>query len=210
MALTSITETTNRLVFRAGSNAPVSGLSRIRGETPGLIYTAVGHAAPVVWSDGGKGGSFQLSGANNSIAAYTPRNKSQAITITATDGTLVSRALQVWATMPVHPQVGAELDTDIETKVKTDRLGGEYLREDGGVILAWVYAWDNREDDEKDELRTFWLDHRKIVKFYMVDVEGNIMNKVRFNSSMKVAFNGAQRWALSAAFKGLNENTPAP
>ncbi len=110
--------------------------------------------------------------------------------------------------MPLQPQVGAELELDIETKIKKDRLGGRYSREDGGVVVKWVFAWDNRQDDEKDELMEFWFDHRKTQQFYMVDVEGNIINKVWFNSSIKRAFNGAQRWAMSAAFEGMYEAVP--
>lgn len=211
----SITEATNMTVYRAGSNAPAGTLSRIRGALPNPTYTAVSPASPVTWSDNGAGGTFQVFSTNNEIAIYTPKNKTQLVVISAQDsGSTVTRNLTVFGTIPIQPQAGAEFELDVETKVKYARDRTRYSREEGAPEASWVWAWDNRTKADKAELMAFWYDHRKTNLFYMVDTEGDILNKVFFNSSFKAAFNGANKWAMSAAFRGVYEaitaSTAAP
>lgn len=206
----SITEATNMVVYRAGSNAPAGALHRIRGALPQPTFTAVAPASPVTWDDGGAGGTFAVSGVNNVNAIYTPRNKTQVVVIGAGDsGGTVTRNLTVFGTVPIQPQAGAEYELDVETKIKYARDRTRYSREEGSPEASWVWAWDNRSKADKAELMAFWFDHRKTTQFYMVDTEGDILNKVFFNSSFKAAFNGADRWAMSAAFRGVYEGITA-
>lgn len=206
----SITEANAITTYRAGSLAPSTALSRIRGASPNPVFTAVGHSGTTTWSDGGAGGVFDLSGSDNSVAAYTPANKTQSIVISATDGVNTKTySLSVFATIPVYPQFGYEQELDVETKVKMARDRTRYFREDGEVEVSWVFAWSEREKDQYLELMRFWRDHRKVTQFYLVDTEGDLLNKVWFNSSFKAIASGANRWALSAAFKGILEDVDA-
>jgi hypothetical protein len=208
---TSVVETNGLTTYRAGSNAASTVLYRIRGATPSPQYTAIGYSGDVTWSDNGAGGSFVLSGTNDSVADYTPRNKTQAVTITATSGAgSINKALTVYGTMPIQPNTGAEFELDVETKIKKARDGTQYAREDYGEQCGWVFGWERREWLDRSELMNFWRDHKKSVQFYLVDTEGNLMNKVWFVSSFKAVFYGANVWAMSAAFKGKFENVGAP
>lgn len=203
---TSITEATSMTAYRAGSNADAGALSRIRGALPLPVFTAVGYSGTVSWSDNGAGGDFALSGTDNSVAIYTPRNKTQSVTITALSGAgSVNRALAVTGTLPLHPQLGGEFELDVETKVKYARDRTRYAREDGVPESAWVFAWSDRENADRAELVEFWQDHRKTTQFYLVDIEANLLNRVWFNSSLKAVPEGVNRWAMSAAFRGVYE-----
>jgi hypothetical protein len=206
-----VTELNNQVLYRQGSLAPAGYLNRIRGGVPELYYTAAGNSGAVTWTDGGAGGTFQVSGSNNVNAIYKPRNKTQFVSVRATDATAAFgvKALTVEATMPVQPQVGGEMEIDRETKVKRAKDRTPYFREEGANIIRWQFAWDAREKNQAEELREFWLDHRKVVPFWLVDTEGNLMNKVWFNSSYKTAFQGANRWAMAAMFEGEFTNLQA-
>jgi len=201
----SISELTGMTTYRAGSNAPVSYISRIRGAIPNPVYVAVGNTGLVTWNDGGAGGTFVLSGLNSTTASYTPKNKTQAVIITATDTVpnSATKNLSVFGTMPLQPQVGVETEWDIETKTKLARDRTRYFREDGGLEIGYVYGWDNRMLIDKNELIQFWLDHRKVLLFWAVDTEGALQNQVWFISSIKAVFAGANRWNMAAGVRGL-------
>lgn len=204
-----ISENLGMTAYRAGSNAASGALSRIRGAVPSPTYTASGNTGLVTWDDNGAGGTFQVSGVNNVNAVYTPRNKTQNVVITATEGVVTTEdplSLAVTATMPLQPQVGGEVEEDIETKVKFARDRTRYFREDGDIELAWAYGWDSRQDVDLAELRAFWRDHRKVVPFYLVDTEANILNHVWFTSSLKWVFRGANRWDIVGTFRGVDES----
>lgn len=192
--------------YRAGSNAPGTALHRIRGALPKPLYTCNNPTGAVTWSDGGAGGTFAPSGVNNQNAIYTPKNKTQAVVISATDpANTKTIALTVFATVPVQPQFGFDVESDIETAIKFAKDRTRYFREDGDLEIGWVLAWDARPRDEFEELRQFWRDHRKINQLYMVDAESNILNKVWFTSSMKWVPAGANRFNLVASFRGVDE-----
>lgn len=197
--------------YRAGSNAASDALSRIRGALPKPTYNANVPTSTVTWSDNGAGGSFEVSGANNYIAVYTPKNLTQAVVITATDNTNSKNiSLTVTATLPLQPQVQFENELDIETKVKFARDMTPYFREDGTEQIGWTLGYDNRLTDAKAEMFTFWRGHRKVVPFYVIDVEGDLMNLVYFTSSIKSVFSGDGRWALAAGVRGAFTDTSAP
>lgn len=200
----ALTEDTGILVYRAGSLADSDAVSRVRGAIPNPNYTASSPASLVTWSDNGADGVFTTSGTNHEIASYIPRNKSQVITITATDSAnSFDLTLTVFATLPLHPNVNYEVETDIETKIAFARDRTRYFREDGAEEISWVLGWDNRDKGAVDELRQFWLDHRKVVQFYIVDVESDIVNKVWFTSSIKHVPAGSNRFAMVASVKGI-------
>ena len=200
----SITELNAQVVYRAGSNAPLTALSRVRGATPALQFTAVSPSGTVSWGDNGAGGTFNLSGAGNSIADYVPANKTQVVLITATDGAgSVNYTVTIFATFPLYPQLGHETEMDVDTKIKKARDGTKYFREDGAIEMGWVMAWDNRLTVDRQEALDFWQYHRKVREFYLVDILGAMQNKVFFNSSIKSIGNGENRWALSAGFTGV-------
>lgn len=207
---TSISEVNSITAYRAGSLASASSLYRIRGATPSPAFVAVSASGTVVWNDGGAGGSFILSGVGNSIASYSPANKTQAVVITAIDAAnTVTRSLTVYGTLPVYPQIGYEMELDVDTKVKMARDRTRYFREDGALEAGWTFAWSEREKDQYLELMRFWRDHRKTKQFYLVDTEGDLLNLVWFNSSFKAIPSGANRWALSAAFRGVFQDVVA-
>lgn len=206
----SITEAVSMTQYRAGSNAPSSALHRVRGEEDKPVFTAVAPSSAVAWSDNDAGGTFEVSGSNNSIAVYTPANRSQTVQIAATDsGGTATRALTVWGTMPVLPQVEMKRAFDVETKEKKARGDGtRYAREEEPVQITYTLAWENRDDSSDSEMLQFWLHHRKVIQFYIVDREGALINKVWFNSAFEDIFHGAQRWGMAAQFKGAFENVP--
>lgn len=207
----SLTEATGMTAYRAGSNAVSTAVSRVRGASPAPIYTAGSPSGTVSWSDGGAGGSFQLSGSGNSVAAYTPKNKTQVVTITATDASNSRQiTLNVTATLPLYPQVGNELELDQETKIKKARDMTQYSREDGSPEVGYLLSWENRTGVDKTELMTFWYDHKKTKLFYYIDREGNLLTSVKFTSSFKAAFNGGDRFAMSAAIRGVYTGTVSP
>lgn len=207
---TSVTEAVGMTVYRAGSNAPVSAESRVRGAQPQPTFTANGYSGLVSWDDGGAGGTFAPFGVNNNSAVYTPKNKTQAVTIYATDSVNTHFvAITTFATVPLQPQVGFETEFDIDTKVKFAKDRTRYFREDGSVEVGWVLGWERRQTADKLELEQFWFDHRKVNQFYMVDVEGNIQNKVWFVSSLKSTYESNNRWSMAASVRGSYENIQA-
>jgi hypothetical protein len=189
MAIT-ITEANNLLVYRTGSSAGSAALSRIRGNFPMPNYTAVGAVSAVSWSDGGAGGAFLVSGTNNVNAVYRPANRTQAVTIAAQDTSgIYYRTLTVEGTQPLHPTIGFEKSLDVETKVSNSRAKVPYFKEIGQRELAWI----------------FWRAHRKVVPFWCVDAESQLINKVRFTSEIKSIPEGANRWNIAASVRGLDE-----
>jgi hypothetical protein len=205
----SITEINGTATYRAGSNAPEDALSRVRGAEPALQFTAVSPASAITWTDGGAGGLFTPSGANNAIAIYIPANRTQQAIVSATDSAnTVSYTITIIATLPLHPQVGYETELDVETKIKKARDGTKYFREDGAMEMGWVMAWDNRERDDRNEMMEFWMYHRKVKEFYLVDLAGDSVNKVFFNSSIKSIPSHENRWAMSAGFVGVYAPLP--
>lgn len=205
-----ITEANAQTTYRAGSNAPADAKFRVRGALPLPQFTASGLEDLVSWSDNGAGGTFEVFSTFNEIAVYTPANKTQVVTITANDSDESGEyALTVFGTIPVHPQLGYEIELDAETKTKKAKDGTQYHREDEPPTMGWAYAWDNRMDDEHAEMRQFWFNHRRVTPFYLVDVEGDVLNRVKFVSALKSAPNGANRWAMGASFKGAYEGIAA-
>lgn len=202
-----ITEATDQVVYRAGSTASDTAKSRIRGSLPYLEFTASGPNGTVTWGDGSAGGMFLVSGANDEVMNYIPRNQSKAITISATDGDgTIGRALTIEATFPIHPQVGFEGEIDIETKIKMAKDRTRYFREDGAEEVGWVFGFDARENDARMEIQTFWRDHRKVVPFWLIDTESDMMNRVWFISSFKWIVGGANKFNMVVGFKGVLDN----
>lgn len=200
----SISESNGMTAYRAGSNAPPSALYRGRPAFPAPRFVSNTPVGLVTWTDNGAGGTFVISGASQQFADYTPPNKTQNVTVTATDdANSLSLPISIYGTLPVYPQLGYEIELDVDTKTKKARDGTQYHREDGLPEIGWAFAWDNRQDDERSEMMEFWMKHRRIKPFYLIDVEGEIINLVKFTSSLKSAPNGANRWAMGASFRGF-------
>src|SRR5688500_4535890 len=101
---TRITEDNDRTAIRTGSQAPWPAHNCVAGDSQHQL-TANRTTGPVIWSDGGKHGSFVLSGTNHVNATYNPRNVSGVITISAYDGTTTATyQITNTATLPLLPQ----------------------------------------------------------------------------------------------------------
>jgi hypothetical protein len=203
---TSITEANDQTVYRAGSTANDGAKHRIRRAQPDLEFTAVAHSGAVVWDDGAANGMFliPLGAPDDSIAIYIPENKTQNVTISATDGVnTVSYSLTTFGTIPLQPQVNFESELDQETKMKFARDRTRYFREDGSEEQAWTLAFDAREQDAKAELLAFWRAHRKVVPFWIIDTENDTMNKVWFVAPYKWVTAGGNRFNMIVAVRGV-------
>ncbi len=198
----AITESSSRTTFRAGSNASGTATSRIRATTPALVFSG----GSGTWSDGGAGGTFSpTSGASST---YTPANKTQAVVVASVGAGTYS--IQIYGTLPLYPQIGGEIEWDVETKIKKARDLTPYFREDGPAEMGFVYGWANREKIDVQEMRDFWLAHRKVLPFYVIDPEIGNMNLCYFISSIKATLSTAGTWAISAGVKGFYQNVASP
>ncbi len=203
-----ITEQNEMTVYRAGSNAASLALSRVRGSVTKPQFTAVSPSGTVVWRDEDEngfpaGGTFVLSGSGNRTATYTPNNRSQIVQVKATDAVnTVSRQITIFGTLPLYAQFGYKVELDVETKIKYAKDRTPYFREDGLPEISWVFEFNNRAKEDVSELMQFWANHRKVLPFYLVDPELNLLNQVFFTSSWTSSPLGGNRNNMAASFKG--------
>lgn len=161
--------TASKLVHRAGS--PNAGPHFVNGETPLPHYSVTGATGVVTWDDGGAGGSFVP--ATGAATDYTPINRTQSITIGATDsgsGGADTQALEVVATFPLQPNRGYDLDLDRDVQESLARDKSRTTRQDGPATESRQLEFLERLKPERDELRAFWLFHDKVIRFYYSDV----------------------------------------
>jgi hypothetical protein len=195
--------TASKLVHRAGSLS--NGAHFVNGETL-PHYSAAGSTGVVTWSDGGKGGSFVP--ATGIATDYTPLNRTQSIVITATDsgaGGVGTKSLSVVGTFPLQPDKGYELDTDDDTQESLARDKSRTTRQDGPVTESRQLELLARIVDERIELKSFWLCHRKVIHFYYYDVAtGELVAEVWFDSGLKqrVAVDAPNSFDMSVVIKG--------
>lgn len=197
---TPISISISKNVHRAGSLNPNKRF--VKGETPLPQITATDNDGEITWSDGGKGGRFTFIDGQNVL--YEPANKTQIVTITATDSSNSATAsLTVFGTFPLYPNKGFEIEYDeTGTKKKTARDGTPYFSEQGRDQITWKLPMNRRLLDEAKEVWEFLTFHRRTKLFWVYDQERKLMNQVRRVSSLPQQFEGANSWTQSVILQG--------
>jgi hypothetical protein len=195
----AISFTLSKLVYRSGSKFASIEPSHIAPELAPPQVTIAGATGAVIMSDNGAGGTFNVI--SGSVFEYIPANRSQTVTIRATDTLgFVEHTLSVVGTFPIQPQAGTEMDTPVGSKVVQAKDNTPYFRRmpHSG---SWPLSFLNRSIMDVSVVKEFEFFHDIDLEFYFIDPELEMTQLVRFDSSVKVKTNGGNNFELNCIIK---------
>lgn len=187
---------------------PISPSSGTLRYTPST--TSFGFAADrtVTWS-ANNGGS--VSPGSGSSTVLTVPNFSQVVSISGISGSDAGSApLTVWATFPVQPRFGYELDMDNKTLVSYSEDGTPVFRVKSGIRRSWQLQFPDTPQNEWRLIREFWNFHQKHIAFYYEDdeileniggVETPTLRLVTFDAGLKIIASGPDRYAITTVVR---------
>jgi hypothetical protein len=167
-------------------------------------------SASAAWSVTGVGGS--VSPGSGLTTLFTPPNKTGTARVTGVAAGPETDFVDilVYATVPIQPNFGYELDFDNNTLRSPAEDGGAVLRRKGIHKRSWQVQYNNLDNTEWTLLREFYKYHLKDIPFYMEDlaVLDNVggpdvytLALVTFDSGLKVTVAGDSRYNVTAAYK---------
>jgi len=184
------------LAIASTKNSYRAGSTWVPAEAAPPVVSTTGGTGTSTFSDNGAGGTFTTI--NTTSATYVPANKTQVVTITATDGALAtaSRTIDVVATFPLNATWGNEEQLDRNTTVQRARGGTKYMREEDETEYTGQLDSLNRSNAELAAIQAFWRFHRKIVPFHYLDMDTGVDQIVRFTSPLRWKKGGADSWDI--------------
>lgn len=199
--VTAFTVYRSAATFRAGARQAETNILLVRGDILGFWIEHYNAAGSVTFSDGGAGGEFVAAGGN--LTRYYPANKTQIVTFTISDGT-TTRTLSTtfYATQPLNAQWGSGGSLDRETKEQKAKGGTSYFREEDNTMEFGQMDFNRRETYELDLITEFFAYHRKVKRFYYLDMDTGKLFLVRYTSELKWRKNGADDWDIFLNAKG--------
>lgn len=201
-AITAFTVYASAVIFRAGHPDAETDPFLIREDILGFWLQYLHAAGAVTYSDNGAGGEFLTP--SGGLVRYIPANKTQIVTFTISDGT-TTRTLTatIYGTLPLNAAWGGETSLDRETKSQKAKGGAEYLREEEATQETNPMTFTRRETYELDAIRDFWLYHRKIKRFYFLDMDTGELYLVRFVSELRWQKVAGDSWTIYANVRGV-------
>lgn len=190
--------TLSKTVYRAGSPFADVEPSHLAPEASPPQIAVTGSSGTVEFSDNDAGGTFSFLG---SVWQYVPANRTQAVSITVNDSlTSVTKSLSVVGTFPIQPQFGTEMDTPVGSKVVQAKDNTPYFRR-MPHSASWPLAFLNRTIMDVSVVKEFEFFHDIDLEFYFIDPELQMIELVRFDSSVKVKTNGANNFEMNCILK---------
>jgi hypothetical protein len=183
--------TASTLVYRIG--APLVPSYKATGAT-GNIYWVTNLGAIANPNDNGVSFSPNPT-ANNQytfmnftdlLAAYNRTRIGWVWANDTADNAQSVASLSIYATFPLQPHFGYDVDIDNKTLVSVAEDGTAVFRKKGGTKRSWTLQMPNRPATEYIALRDFWAFHEKTTEFYFYDLPLNELVLVRFDSGLKV------------------------
>jgi hypothetical protein len=178
--------------------APVITATRLVhriGATPNPIYSGTGAAGTINWTNN-LGATFTFSNRANGqstelllsdLAAAYNRTKIGTVSASDTVGGTSIASLSIYATFPLQPHFGYEVDYDNKTLVSVAEDGTAVFRKKSSAKMSWTLQFPRRPLSERTILKAFWDYHEKTVEFYYYDLALNELRLVRFDSGIRVS-----------------------
>lgn len=134
----------------------------------------------------------------------TAVNQTRVVTVTGVSGgNSGSLSIQVYATFPVQPNYGYEIEWDDKTLMS--------IAEDQTVIArikspdkrSWQLQFPNRPLTEYNTLKNFWSYHRKVIPFYYLDLAIAELKLCRFDSGLRTTPVGPDQFSMTCVVKEI-------
>jgi hypothetical protein len=153
-----------------------------------------------------------LNHATGAVVELSPLNRSQVVTITATDDlNTVTKTIRIWATFPVQPKWQIEIDVDATTgKIQFPMVYEKRTFEEYFYDVLQFFKWHKKAIIEESEAEDGTLKYRVLAgrPFYVDDFASGIFALVYFDSVMRQSFEASNNTAYSFQFKGYDYVIP--
>jgi len=175
------------------------------GATPLPKFSATGASGNIQWSApyGSFGPTITTNGAETT---YTPVNQSDKIIVTAkdlADNAMSTVTIRIYGTFPDRGQWGnvpIKLDDSTEGSFAADGSGD--FSDPGPALRQFEYTFPGRTLTEYLSIRTFFLWHRTVKKFYIQDPQlDDVFYLVKFTNEFGDENPGRDDIDITGSFK---------